>query len=126
MNKIFNNGQLDHKQTIELLREKLTSKVPFINVNKAALGDDMIMILISFEPKENWSYGYVENSNYIRLHIEDNGVIEQFVCSLYQKDKGCSYENRLNIKFRKCTVQSLDKAIEKLCVYIDKVNEHYK
>lgn len=123
---IFNNGEISQQQAIEILKAKLADKAPFINVSSGAFGSEMIFFLVSFQPKHTWSHGYVENSNYTRLHLNENGIIEQFTCSLYQKDKPCSYETRLNEKFRKCTVKSLDKAIEKLSIYFDKINEHYK
>lgn len=124
--RIFNNGEINQQQAIEILKAKLAGKAPFVNVSSGALGNETIFFLVSFQTKESWPYGYVENSNYTRLHLDENGVIEQFTCSLYQKGKPCSYETRLNEKFRKCTVKSLDKAIEKLSIYFDKINEHYK
>ncbi len=122
---IFNNGEISQQQAIEILKAKLANKAPFVTVSSGALGKERIFFLVSFQPKESWPYGYVENSNYTRLHLDENGIIKQFTCSLYQKDKPCSYETRLNEKFRKCTVKSLDKAIEKIENYLTKVNNYY-
>lgn len=122
---IFNNGEISQQQAIEILKTKLAGKAPFINVSSGVFGKESIFFLVSFQTKESWPYGYVENSNYTRLHLDENGIIEQFTCSLYQKDKEISYETRLNEKFRKCTVKSLDKAIEKLSIYFNKINNYY-
>lgn len=123
MEKIFNNEQVDVLGAINLIREELNGVAPFVQVQKAAMGNSMIMLLISFEPKTEWHYGYVENSNYMRISIEQNGVVECFTQSLYKKGGRNTFEGRLPIKLRKFTAKTLDKAIEKLSQHFDKVKD---
>lgn len=126
MDKIFNNDTHTLASAIESLKINLSSLAPYVSVTKAPLGNDTIMLTISFDDKSNWSHGYLENSNYFRMRIDDTGLIEQFSCSLYKKGYQFSYENRLDKKFRKTNVKSFDVAIQKIVKYITEVNEKYK
>ena len=126
--KIFNTDIISQQQAINYLQTELTPLAPFVKVSSGALGNETIMLLVSFEPKENWSYGYVENSNYFRMRIEDNGMLEVFVATFYKKGTNASsagYDNRLKIKFRKTTVKSLEEAKKKIADYINKIKEYY-
>jgi hypothetical protein len=50
-----------NKESFETIKESLSKMVPFCEVSLAAIGKDSIMLLVSFNPKESWSYGYVMN-----------------------------------------------------------------
>jgi len=123
MEKIFNNGTIDQKTAIEYLKNKLVDKVPFVRVESGCLGNRTIMLLVSFDKKETWSFGYVENTNYFRMSIEDDGVMEVFVQSIHDRRRCVTYESRVKTKFRKCTVKSLDVVVEKILVFVGKVQE---
>lgn len=125
MNKIFNIDQLSISDAIEKLQIELNKIVPYVSIKKACLGNDTIMLCVSFDLKETWRNGYLENSNYFRISIEENGVIEQFVCGLYQKGSFISFDNRLNMKFRKATVKSFDSAVMKIVQYCNNINQYY-
>jgi hypothetical protein len=123
MEKIFNNGTIDQKTAIEFLKNKLVDKVPFVRVESGCIGDRLIMLLVSFDKKETWSYGYVENSNYFRMSVGDPGVMEVFCQSIHDRKRGITYESRVKTKFRKCTVKSLDVVVERVLLYVSKVQE---
>lgn len=122
-NLIFNNEQYTREDAITFLNSALSSIVPFASVLEAALSRDTIMILISFDPKEQWAHGYVENSNYVRMKIDQYGVMEVFVSSLHKKDVQISRESRLNIKFRKTRAKSLVDAVNKIEKFVNAVKE---
>jgi hypothetical protein len=123
--KIFNDGILSNVELIEKLRTELSGLTPVIRVFPALLGDGMITLLVCFEPKEDWKNGIMENGNYFRMSIEDDGVMEIFTQSLYKKSSHFSFENRLPIKFRKTTVKTIDQLLVKLKAHIDKIKEAY-
>jgi hypothetical protein len=81
-------------------------KFPYVNVTKGFFGKDSIFILVSFDVRENWVNGYVENSRYLRL-VVDNGKIEHFA--------GCGN----GINFRKCKYKDIDDVIKKLNKYYE-------
>jgi len=118
--RIFNIENLLRVDAIEFLRNELTGKVEYLDVSKASIGKDTIMLTLSFDKKENWHYGYIQNSNYLRFCIEQSGEVEVFECSLHQKNS--SSRDRLNSKFRKCTVKSIEKVVEKILIFVEKVN----
>jgi len=118
--RIFNNENLKQIDAIEFLRKELTDKVEYLNVSNACMGNDTIILTISFDKNENWHYGYLQNSNYLRFNIEQSGEVEVFECSLHQKDS--SNRERLNSKFRKCNVKSMNKVVEKILIFVEKVN----
>jgi len=124
-NKIFNNDQYSIEDAIQYLNSELSSSVPEFKAGTAHLGKDTIMITVAFEPKEEWPHRIFENSNYFRMRIEDSGVMEVFVQSLYQKGKGSSYENRLSVKFRKAKAKSLDDAKNRILKYIQEIKQYY-
>ena len=123
---IFNNGEISTDDAIEILKDSLSPIIPYVGIRKMSLGSDSIYIRISFQPKETWPQGYVENSNYSNFRIESDGTIENVGQTLYQKDMPIKYENRLPIKFRKTKAKSLEDAINKISKYIEQVNQFYK
>ena len=121
MSKIFNTKEINVYEMIDFIKNGIENEVPFVHISKGIFGGDTIMLLISFDPKSEWKFGYVENSNYFRMMVEDNGVIEEFTRSLYYKGVGKSFETRLKTKFRKCTVKSKEDVVRKIKDYINKV-----
>ena len=122
MKVIFNNGNKTVKEMIDFINTELIADAPYVRASRAAMGDDTIMLLVSFEPKESWRYGYVENSNYFRMSIEQDGEMEVFTQSLHKG--GGSFEHRLKVKFRKCFVKTEEQMILKLKTFIQKVKEN--
>ena len=103
--------------------------VPYLRVETGHFGSDMIFLLISFDKKENWPYGYVENSNYVRISITNAGKVEAFAYSLYKKGETCSFETRLNndkeYKFRNFTAKDFETAKNKILSFVTKINDYY-
>lgn len=125
-NKIFNNGEKTQKEAIDYLKNELSGLVPFVSVSSASIGSDTIMLLVAFEPKEKWPHGYVENTNYFRMRIGEDGEMEVFTSSLYKKDSTPSRENRLNVKFRKAKAKTLEDAKNRISKLIEEVKNEYK
>ena len=124
MRTIFNVNGFDVNNMIDYIKSS-GIKLPYLQVTKAALGLDSIMILASFESKSEWKHGYVENSQYFRMVIESNGVMEVFMQSLHQRNIRKSYDTRLKTKFRKSTVKDKESVIKKLNEYIEKVRKEW-
>jgi hypothetical protein len=122
MKVIFNNGNKTVKEMIDFINTELIADAPYVRASRAALGDDTIMLLVSFEPKESWRHGYVENSNYFRMAIYETGEMEVFTQSLHKG--GGSAEHRIKVKFRKCTVKTEEQMILKLKTFIQNVKEN--
>lgn len=121
---IFNTPALDVYTAIETIFDRLSPLVDgYTFVDTGCMGTDTIMLLLSFEPKEKWSHGYVENSNYMRISIEQNGEVECFTQSLYPYEAAKSYETRLPIKLRKFTAKSFDVVLTKLADHVVKVKK---
>lgn len=72
------------KTIAEKLRDDLTAAFatmenppPHVKVNFGCLAtekDTSVMILVCLEPKETWSNGIMENSNYFRMSIHDTKI----------------------------------------------------
>lgn len=121
---IFNNDSMDIVQASEILADALKKENPgYYSLSKGAFGNDTIMVLVSFESKTEWSNGYVENSNYFRMSIQENGKMEVFTQSLYEPGKPESYETRLKIKFRKSTAKNMKDAADRLVKFINEVKK---
>jgi hypothetical protein len=99
MNDIFNFTNADD------FRNKLVSGLnfPFVSCSISTLGgrENISCILtISTEAKETWANGILENSQYARVHISKNGIVEHF--------------SGWKLKLRKFTGKNLDNIIEKI------------
>ena len=66
-----------------------------------------IMLTLSFDKRETWQYGYLENSSYIKLAWHSDGVLKM-LC-----------QSKLSKKFRQCTCLDVDKALLKINKFID-------
>lgn len=102
-------------ETIQDAVAKLNSKIdaPVVKASYSTLGGERnasIMLAISIDPKESWGNGIYENSRYMRFHIQQDGVIEQFRIS-----------HKISLKFRKVRAKSLDDVITKINAYLSKV-----
>ena len=120
---IFNNETLNLEDAMVQIKQSLVDVLPYSNISKGAFGKDTIFVLACFEPKSEWNYGIMENSNYFRMSIYDNGKMEVFTQSLYPKDETASWDNRLKVKFRKSTAKSIPDAISRLHKFIDEVKK---
>lgn len=84
---------------------------PYFSYRTSTLGGKdrpSIMLAISLTPQVKWKNGIFENSPYIRLHIDYQGVVEEISRS------------RELIKFRKFTADNSSKIYEKINLYITK------
>jgi hypothetical protein len=121
---IFDDGTTDIVQASAILKDALEKENPgYISLSKGVFGNDTIMLLVSFEPKTEWSNGYVENSNYFRMAIYKDGKMEVFTQSLYEPGKQVSYETRLKIKFRKATAKSMKDAADRAVKFVKEVKK---
>ena len=122
MNTIFNNQDFTTVDMINFIKDNTNGITPFFQVTKAHLGSDSVMLLVSFDPKESWKNGYVENSQYFRMMIESNGVMECFTYSLYKPNVKKGEYTRLS-KFRKFTAKNKEGVLKKLTEYIEKIRK---
>lgn len=124
MEKIFNSEKTLSTDTyIEFLKNDLSDVVPFIKIDKGSLGgNDSIYLLVSLEPKNEWAHGILENSQYFRMALYEDGEMHVFTQSLYKKGLRNTFEGRIKTKFRKCKAKHLADAVERIRKFIDKVN----
>lgn len=91
--------------TVEEEMEKIRKGLnfPYVQVSKDTLGGDKhvtIMIRISKQPKEDWSYNIFQNSPHANISIERNRTVECF--------------GGRGLKMRKFKAKSIEQAIEKI------------
>jgi hypothetical protein len=121
---IFDNDTVDIQSAIDTLKDRLEQENPgYYSLSKGIFGNDTIMLLVSLDPKAEWSNGYVENSNYFRMAIYKNGKMEVFTQSLYYPNVPVSYETRLKVKFRKSTAKSMKDAADRLVKFINEIKK---
>jgi len=121
---IFDNDTTDIQLAIDILKDRLAEENPgYYSLSKGIFGNDTIMLLVSLDPKAEWSNGYVENSNYFRMAIYKNGKMEVFTQSLYYPNVPVSYETRLKVKFRKSTAKSMKDAADRLVKFINEIKK---
>jgi hypothetical protein len=109
-------------QTLNVESIKSQVNAPYVNARISTLGGygrATLMIAVSLDPKENWANNIFENSNYMRFSLGQDGLLNQFVLSVYDKSR-----NRIRgiKKFRKTMVKSTDEMVAKINKYIDHVN----
>jgi hypothetical protein len=122
---IFDTEDVDINTAIEKINRALEPLIPYKNVTKGIFGNDTIMVLAVFEPKNEWTNGIMENSNYFRMAIYSDGKMEVFTQSLYAKNVESKYENRLPVKFRKSKAKNIDDAAARLVKYVNEVKKFY-
>lgn len=109
INKIFDITNI--KENVEKIKSNI--KAPYIGVQYSTLGGDAnvsILIVVSLDPKETWSNGYIENTRYFRLHLDNDGTLEMFTVS------------KLPLKLRKSKNKSIDEVINRINKYINTIN----
>jgi hypothetical protein len=120
---IFNTPEISYEQAIEEINQALEGVVPVKNVTKGTFGKDSVYILIVFDPREEWPNKIMENANYFRMVLSQDGSMEVFAQSLYYKDMPVSYDSRVKIKFRKTKAKNTQDAIQKLIKYIETIQQ---
>lgn len=88
-------------------------EAPFVTTQMSSLGgkeNASIIITVSLDPEREWENGILENSRFLRFHLERNGELENFTVGM-----GID-------KMRKKNVKSIDDAIDKINRHIDKVS----
>lgn len=86
---------------------------PLVKASFSTLGGEdkvSILVLVALQPREEWTNGILENSDHFRLHLDRDGTVEQF---------GLGF--RLNKKFRKRQVKSIEDLISKVNEYITQI-----
>ena len=94
-------------------RLKNEIKVPYIDAYKSTLGGEenvSILLAISLDEKDTWTYGIYENSRYARFYIDNNGVVEHF-------------RGNIEPRFRKTKVKDVDSLINKLNIYFQSIEK---
>ena len=99
--------KLFNYENVEIFKNRLRGNLnfPFVSINHSILGGKeniSIIIRLSLDKKEDWSFDIFHNSRYAILHLSNIGKLELF-------SKGHDIP-----KFRKCTVKDINKLIEKL------------
>lgn len=80
-----------------------TLKFPYVGVGHSTLGgieNVSIFVTISLDPRHAWANGILENSRYARIHVHNDGTVEQI--SGYQ------------LKLRKFTAKNMAQVIDKI------------
>lgn len=112
--KKTSNGLFDADNAQEVKsRFQSEIKAAFINVSVSTLsGPDKssIMMTLSLDDKSTWENNILQNSRYMNFRIERDGTVEQFQRSFRIKDK-----------FIKRKAKSVEDAIAKINVYLDKI-----
>jgi hypothetical protein len=99
----------------ERMEEALRQCVPHARVHLSTLGgkgNESLMILVCFDPKESWANGILENSRYSRFHLCSDRELELFSGGL---------KRELGVGFRKTKAKSVDDATDRIRDYISKV-----
>ena len=93
------------------LKDILKFDMPYESIRFAQIEKySMIFITASMEPKEEWNFKIFENSNYCWFSLEKNGKLE-----LGSRVFG--------LKFRACTVKSIEDAKNCIQKYLDEAME---
>ncbi len=96
----------------EALAAKLNElPVPYVSATTSTLGGSTaVMVRISFDAKDTWANGIIQNSRMANFSVRPDGTIEQF-----------SRSHKLSEKFRKTKAKSADDVVAKLRAYAAKV-----
>jgi hypothetical protein len=93
---------------------KSAFNVPYSCVYVSTLGGiekASIIIKLSLDDTSQWNYSIYENSLYFSFHLDYTGELET-ISKSYKIEK----------KFRKCTVKTIDEAIIKINKYIKEIS----
>ena len=100
-------------ETLETLKSELSGVAPYFTGYISTLGGverASALLCFSLDSKDDWSNGILENSRYMRFHIDTGGEIEQFTKS-----------HKIPVKFRRCTVKDTAAAVAKIKQYFAKI-----
>lgn len=119
--RTFGGSHLNREQTVfnidnvKDVCDELNSKINAIYVNSkySTLGgarNVSILMSISLDPKDEWANGIYNNSRFMKFHIHQDGVVEQFVKS---------YE--IEERFRKFRGKDINDIINRINKYIESI-----
>ena len=100
------------KEESDAILQGLKEMIPYSNAHVSALGGAeraSILLTISFDPREQWKNGYIENSNYCRFHWLHDGTLYNFAG--YNRNKDAP-------KFRKCKAAEVAAVLSKIGKFI--------
>ena len=125
-NKVFD---VDTAQDwVKILEREI--KAPVVSAKVSTLGGTenvSILLVVSFDKRENWMNGYLENSRYFRMHIDNNGLIEQFTVNFgLPSQTGLGVKGNPTLPFRKTRVLNEEELVYKINRYIQLSEEFMK
>jgi regulator of replication initiation timing len=93
---------------VEELKTKINAPHIYPNISKLG-GPEHVSILftVALDPRETWINGILQNSRYMQLSLDNNGVLEHF-----------SGDPGIEKRFRKTRVKSVEDLINKVNSYI--------
>lgn len=100
------------KEEAAAILEGLRGLIPYASAHVSALGGTdraSILFVISFEPRDQWQNGYLENSTYRRFHWLHDGTLDDF--AWYNRNKNAP-------KFRKTKAADVDQVLSKIGKFI--------
>jgi len=120
---VFSDEEADDIATSGSLADRLRKEgdVPYVMVGVSKLGGKgryTLMVTVSLDSKESWSHGIMQNSRYMLLSVEPNGVVNQFQLSI--RDPKTLSMMKVP-KFRKTRVKSIDQFVTKFVAYLKKL-----
>lgn len=104
MAKKIKNSLFNDETAEQIVEELKKINKPFVHAYVSRLGgpnNSTILLVISESEKKDWPHGILENSNYRRFRIDNDGTVENFTVSGMKK-------------IRKFTAKTVDKIIEKV------------
>ena len=99
---------------VEVLKTQV--KAPYVDACVSTLGDaerPSVMLSVSLDPKDTWTYGIFQNSRYVRMSIHHDGAMEVFAHGLQCGTK----------KFRKCAAKSFEDVVGRVNKYLNEVKD---
>jgi hypothetical protein len=102
------------------ITEGLKNLVPYVSVRLYTLGGAdraSILFTVSFDARETWQNGYLENSNYRRFHWLQDGTLDDF-----SGHSGPSAGFKIAVKFRKTKAADVSAVLSKIGKFISDVN----
>lgn len=117
---IFNEN--NSQDFIDKLQTELETQFPYVEVfeiRRPYVGN--VYLKLSFEPREKWAYGYLENSNNLMFCIQADGKMRTMIYSVYEPNKTVSYETRIKIPFRKCKAKSFEDCVNRILKFTDEI-----
>lgn len=103
------------------LKNELINRYPdmYVKFTRAPLGDNSVVLYASLEPKETWSNGIFENSDYFIMEIYTDGTMEKTLTSFYQKGKRFGKDSRVKVSFPRQKAVNREDIVKRLFKFID-------